>query len=501
VAAIVVLATPVAAVTTLEGYSDLMLKLTSGNGGDPTWQLGNPRLYAEFRLKSSPWTDIDTFLKVSAASDRWAEDVKETRVFLNEAHMRFRGSKIEAHLFTGQDRFWLNEPLLAIVDQGEVKHDDWGVRAQGVRLDFWDVFGFHGAAFYSERSDYASMGFVEMADELEYYPGATEADTVSSSTDDYRGFRLNRRFLGNRGLLGTTYARRDFSETPFHGSSGSYSEVVALDSELALGEIVPFLSRFGRVTWAAEYGYNNSGGLDDSDDSGLAGFKTEIRDIRGGPIRLLASYGDYGERFYADRLASWDRRNLNGYTKYYAEAHYRVSRKAINLKYWTFKEEPKDYSTSEYGMRQEWGTEAYVEFVNGFTGKAEYKVHENRDGIWPNLLFEITGENRLVKLRTQFRIRDVDTIYEVSAYGFEANVNLSDDWKFYTRVMNVSEPTESRQTAFAQVRYLGWSGAEFFVEYGNPDHSNELVNDGDFVSHGSSTIMEKVFKAFIRIYY
>jgi hypothetical protein len=67
--------------------------------------------------------------------------------------------------------------------------------------------------------------------------------------------------------------------------------------------------------------------------------------------------------------------------------------------------------------------------------------------------------------------------------------------------MNVSELTESRQTAFAQVRYLGWSGAEFFVEYGYPDHSNELVNDGDFVSHGSNAIMEKVFKAFIRIYY
>ncbi|MBC8451060.1 hypothetical protein H8D73_02490 [bacterium] len=501
VAAIVVLAMPAKAVTSLEGYSDLMLQLTSGKGGDPAWQLGNPRLYAEFRLKSSPWTDIDTFLKVSAESDRWSEDLKDTRLFLNEAHMRFHGSRVEAHLFTGQDRFWLNEPLLAIVDQGMVKHDDWGVRAQGVRLDFWDVFGIHGAAFYSERSDYVSKGFAGMTDELEYYPGTTEADTVSSSTDDYRGLRLNRRFLGDEMLFGATYARKDFNETAFHGSAGSYDEVFALDSELALGELVPFLTRFGRVTWATEYGLNNSGWLDDSNDSGVAGFKTEIRDIRAGPIRLLASYGDYGERFYTDGLASEDRRNLNGYTKYYAEAHYRLSRKAVNLKYWTYREEPKDYTISEYGVRQEWGTEAYVEFVNGFTGKAEYKVHENKDGIWPNLFFEVTGENRLVKLRTQFRIRDVDTVYEVAGYGFEANVNLSDNWKFYARVMNVSEQTESRQTAFAQVRYLGWSGAEFFVEYGNPDHSNELANDGDFVSHGSGAVMEKVFKAFIRVYY
>ena len=128
-------------------------------------------------------------------------------------------------------------------------------------------------------------------------------------------------------------------------------------------------------------------------------------------------------------------------------------------------------------------------------------MYQDDNGTWPNLFFEVTGENRLVKLRTQFRIRDIDTLYEVTAYGFEANVNLSDNWKFYARVMNVDEATESRQTAFAQVRYLGWSGAEFFVEFGDAGHSNDLVNDGDFVNHDSGTTTDKVFKAFVRIYY
>ncbi len=113
----------------------------------------------------------------------------------------------------------------------------------------------------------------------------------------------------------------------------------------------------------------------------------------------------------------------------------------------------------------------------------------------------MTGENKLVKLRTQFRIKDIDSDYELTAYGFEANVNLSDSWKFYARVMNVDEQTESRQTAFAQIRYLGWQGAEFFVEFGNPDQSNDIVNDGDFVSHDSGATTDKVFKAFVRIYY
>jgi hypothetical protein len=67
--------------------------------------------------------------------------------------------------------------------------------------------------------------------------------------------------------------------------------------------------------------------------------------------------------------------------------------------------------------------------------------------------------------------------------------------------MNVDEKTESRQTAFAQLRYNGWSGAEFFVEFGDPGHSNDLTNDGDFVQHGNNNTTAQVFKAFIKIYY
>ncbi len=463
-ALLLALAPPAPAVTTLEGYSDLMTELRSSGGGDPSWELENPRLYAELRLMSSPWTDIDTFVKFAAESNRWVDDAKATELFLKEGHMRFRGDRVEAYLFTRQDRFWLNEPLLNVLDQGRVKDDSYGPRAQGVRIDFWDTYGLQGAAFYSDTSyDY-----------------------------DYRGGRVSSFFWGDNIVLGSTYARADYAD---------FDEVVAVDGELAVGELVPALRQFGRVTWATEVGRNTSRDARHPGDQGRNGFKTEIRDVKVGPMRFLASYEDIGEQFYAEELASGDQKNKNGYARYYAEAHYRVATKAINLKGWTYKEEPKAGPDAEEGTREEWGTEAYLEFVNGFTGKVEYKVHENRDGTWPNLFTEITGENRLVKLRLQYRIKDIDSDYELSAYGFEANVNLTDNWKFYARVMNVDELTESRQTAFAQIRYLGWSGAEFFVEYGNPDHSNDLVNDGDFVNHDSGTTTDKVFKAFVRIYY
>jgi len=463
-ALLLALAPPAPAITTLEGYSDLMTEISSSGGGDPSWGLENPRLYAELRLKTSPWTDIDTFLKFAAESNRWVDDVKATELFLKEGRIRFRGSKVETHVFTRQDRFWLNEPLLGVLDQGRVKDDSYGPRAQGVRMDFWDTYGFQGAMFYSDTSyDY-----------------------------DYRGGRLTSNVIGNRIVLGTTYARCDYAD---------FDEVIAVDSELIVGELLPSLRRFGRVTWATEFGRNTSRDAREPGDEGRNGFKTELRDIKVGPFRFLGSYEDIGEIFYTNELSSGDNRNKNGYTRYYAEAQYRVPTKAVNLKGWTYKEEPKEGPDAEEGTRQEWGTEAYLEFVNGFTGKVEYKVHENRYGVWPNLFTEITGENRLVKLVLQYRIKDIDADYELTAYGFGVNVNLSDNWKFYARVLNVDELTESRQTAFAQLRYLGWSGAEFFVEYGNPDHSNDFTNDGDFVNHDSGTTTQQVFKAFVRIYY
>jgi hypothetical protein len=493
------------AVTSLEGYSSFMTELRSDGGGDPSWQLGNPEFEAELRLKASPWQNVSSLLKFTAKSNRWMENLKDTRFFFREAHLQFRGEHAEAYLFGGQNRFWLNEPLLEIVNQDNVKQDDYGPRAQGIRVDFWDMMGFTGAAFVSEKSDYFTKAVSGLpAGEEDYYPGTTDADTITSSTDDFRAFRLNRRLAADRIVLGATYARKDFirySDGFYHGRPGDFDEAAALDAEIAVGDLVPGLSRFGRLTWVTEFGRNSSGWLWNYEAPRPNGFKTELRDIKAGPLRMLGSWEEYGWDFYTPGLANGSRQDLNGHSKYYFEAQYRVPTKAVNLKGWTWQMDPELSRPTDKRLQTEWGAEAYIEFVYGFTGKVQYKMYENKDGTWPNLFYQITGENKLVKLRTEYRIKDIGSDYELTAYGFEANVNLSDSWKFYARVMNVDEQTESRQTAFAQLRYLGWQGAEFFIEYGNPDQSNDLVNDGDFVTHDSGATTDKVFKAFLRIYY
>jgi hypothetical protein len=142
-----------------------------------------------------------------------------------------------------------------------------------------------------------------------------------------------------------------------------------------------------------------------------------------------------------------------------------------------------------------------VEFVHGFKGRVEYKRHVNKDGTWPNLLFEVGGENKLVKIRTQFRVKDMGTDYQVRVYGFEANANLTEKWKFYTRLLTVDEKTEARETIFAQLQYTGFQGAEFFIEFGDWSQSNDLVNTEGFVNHDSDATTRRLFKSFLRIYY
>jgi len=44
--------------TTLEGYSSFEAESRTSGGGDPTWEMSNPRLYAELSLRSTPLTDL-----------------------------------------------------------------------------------------------------------------------------------------------------------------------------------------------------------------------------------------------------------------------------------------------------------------------------------------------------------------------------------------------------------------------------------------------------------
>jgi hypothetical protein len=475
---------PARAATTLEGYTEAFTQISNDY---KVWRLENPKLLAELRIKASPWQNVEGYLKAQALSNKWNGQRWENFFFLKEGHLKFRASRVEARLFSGQDNFWLNEPLLNMVSQDVIKDDSDGPKTQGVRLDAWNIWGLTASAFYTDRS-------TPYANNLNpHLPAGSDLYTADlMSTEDYLGGRLRRAFLGDRLVLGATSARKESS-----GGVRDYEMVAAADFETALGDLVPPLARFGRTTLFGEFGRNFSGRLGNRKP---VGWKIELRDVGVGSLTMVTSLHDYDFDFYTQGLAKNDVRNNNDYHGHYVEGNYRLPAKAINLKAWRWREKPHN-PTSTHRSVEETGGEVYVEFQRGFKGKVVYTRYVNMDGTWPNLLFEVAGENKLAKIRTQFRIKDMGTEYQLRAYGFEADANLTEKWKFYTRLLAVDEKTEARESVFAQIYYRGWQSAEFFVEYGNGDQSNDLANDGDFVNHDSSAITARVFKIFLKLNY
>jgi hypothetical protein len=472
------------AATSLEGYSEFYGEL---NGESRQWRFGDPQFLGELRVRSTPWLNTEAYLKIQGLSNKWDNDVRENFFFMKEAHLKYRGQRIESYLFTGQDRFWLNEPLLNVVSNDIIKDDDYGPKAQGIRVDFWDTYGLTGTAFYSDKATpyYVPTGPSQPT-------GSEYATPDQISTDDYRGGRLKRSFLKSRMLLGSTYARKDYGS-----DERNYDEVFAFDCEFALGELIGTLSPLGRVTLVGEAGRNISGWLQNEEPKG---WKIELRDVRFGPLSLIGSLSDYDQDFYTLGLARGDIWDDNDYHGHYLQADFRVPLKEINLKGWRYRYKPHVFTSSKQPY-EETGGEVYVRFVRGFTGKADYKRYINKDGTWPNLFMEVAGENKLVRIRAQYRIKDINTDYEITAYGFDANANLTDRWKFYARLLAVDEKTEARETVFAQIQYTGWSSAEFFLEFGDSGASWDLVQSEGFVNHDSNAVTVRVFKAFLRLYY
>ena len=464
-AALLAAAPAALAVSSLEGYYEAQTEL---DGRDRSWGLNNPRQYFELRFRTTPWTEVEGFLRLSAESNRWKDYKPYNLYFANEGHVKLRSRNAEAVLFSQQNRFWFSEPLLEIVNPDRVKDDDYGPRAQGVRVDFWGLRNFSGVSYYS----------------------------VKRNGDDALAFRTRRPFLRDRVVLGTTFANQNFST-----GVRDYDRVVAADVEVALGELVKPLSRFGRVTWLTEAGKNVSGAWLKATNNPLPyGLKTEIRDLSIGDFYSVASYQHYETNFYTGLS---NRESDDDYRGYYVETNYRVPTKAVNLKASRYDYRAFRYTDSSGRLweKSQNLAEVYVEFVRGFTARAEYRHYKDNNGAYPNFLFEVAGENRLARIKTQLRIKDIDTIYQLEAYGFEMSVNLSEQWKFYSRVMNVNVPTQSRQTVFFQLRYTGWSGGEAFAEFGNPGHSDNLVNDDDFVQWSSNTDIERYVKLFLKMYY
>jgi hypothetical protein len=239
----------------------------------------------------------------------------------------------------------------------------------------------------------------------------------------------------------------------------------------------------------------------------------EERDIHIGDFTIHSWYNDFGEDFRDFMSGRFDSNSGFNKIEKHAEVIWLVPRKSVTTKLIWDSQRKRVADEAGGGLRPstQWYGELYMEFINGFRTRFAYRNWHGFDDslevfdftTYPDWFGEVSVENFLAKIRLQARIRDAGTFRQVTAYGFDLNVNLTERLKGYLRAMNVNEKTEARHTIFAQLKYdIGW-GAEFYFEYGDAGQSDNLVNTDWFltVDPNNSPNLSDRFKVLVKAWF
>jgi len=370
---------PASAITKIEGEYQLMLdsRNSIAQRAFPwDWDSNNNDNWtgAQIRLFSQPRPNVETFIKFEADFNVPGNSTPRPEFQFREAHMGYRWDMrnrgVNSLLFSRQDRYWVDNYLMKIVENpnNEVFSDN----GQGVRVETWGFLGLNTVLYAADFSG-------------QYNPAATGGTPPPDAvyrTDDAYVARARREFFEDHRLrLGLTYNRK--LETQI--TNGADTRVIHGDARL----------RWRGIDFSVEYVQSHSP-IRDQDvrypealDEPITLFKRptglrlpdrsalvmEARAITmGAPqfgfVNFVPSYWWRGP-LYENRLGDLNRDeagtsrqrdnigfNLNGW--------YLLPDRAITLT-----SNYRRYSSRAFENRSfnEYYHELFVEFVNGFTGK------------------------------------------------------------------------------------------------------------------------------------
>jgi hypothetical protein len=471
------------AVTKIEGEYQLMLDMRKSLFQRPyPWDFDSNRddnfNYFQLRLFAQPREGVEAFSKYQSVM-RGAS----AELFFQEAHVRFRrdlqGKGLDSYLFTGQDRFFVESYLIPMVRNDVLNRAGYSVPGvtnfggSGVRLETWGG-GFTGTAIATNVAN-----------------GAYAA-------------RIKREFLGKDLRLGVTVTRKDFL-TPHPVTSQivpDLAQAFAIDSRYTWGgtdlsvefaqsdsRFMPTVSDTTQIHRSITF-FKRSTGIHLSPKSVVT---AEIRSLRFGNGRM--GFLNVAP-LYWNRGAWWANQtgdDNNDEVGYRLNSWYLVPERSITLtsnyaRYSKFAEERRE-ETDFYN-------EAYIEFVNGFTGKTYLRQHDTRrftpgaplsieeHDDWFN---ELQVESRLAWMRVQSKTKDVNhKPTRKQLVSLETRVNLNDRTKVYTRYAFGSDPSRLRKGIFAQLQYYPSNNVLMFLEYGPGwiGDSASPVDDGDLEGGG-----------------
>ena len=478
IAVIALIAYPASAGVRLEGFYENVNYFD----GTLKWYMAEPHNNFELRLYANPINNVEAFLKFHGESDKYLNNNPADRYTIYdmlEAHVKYRWDKgAEVVLFARENRFWFSQGLMELVSQWTVND---GGNAQGARVDFWNLWKIYGTAIHSDYSQ--------------------------SGGEDANILRWNLPLFSDRFRLSSTLARKDWT-----GSSDNWNSVVAADAYFSLGRTVPFLKKFGDIGCAGEIAKSRIPG--ESDTAQNLAYRAELRNLRIAGLEMKFAYRNAQENFRSYLSNDFDAGQKYNEEGFNIQASYFFPTKAINLttSYDQYaapltRNFPVSATNPARTYRESYN-ELYVEFIHDIRFKTYCKYYRGWDTnyddyrTYPTCFGELSFENFLAKVRLQYKWKDFGTPYELRAFGIELNANISKNWKLYLRAMNVDEIAESRQTAFVQLQYLGWSSTDFFIEFGDPNDSNDdLTNDDSFVNYSANQEIKLQLKTYLRVYF
>ncbi|MFN8588946.1 MAG: hypothetical protein U0704_14230 [Candidatus Eisenbacteria bacterium] len=493
-------ATPVHAVTKLEGEYQLMLELRKSAFNRNfrwDWNSNEYDTYnnAQLRLFSTPRAGVESFVKVEAAYRPNGEnDGPRPEFKYREMHLRFRRQfgkrEWDTYLFSRQDRFWTDPYQVQSFDANVhgfkleplvYGRGDW----QGIRTEYKGDRGLNLVFVVGDRSNQVDPG------NYSGLFGTSPLDSLNAAhalrTDDLYLFRARRDFLKDSRLkLGLLLVRTEnwngadslnsngrLPKEPGRGvwAVDGHLRVLGSDVNMVYSEAYPHFGSGNGTRSEVTIG-KRSTGLQLPDAAILEG---EIRSIRFGTARtgfvnVVPIWFSRGPRWY--NPAGPPGANQTGYL---IQSYYLMPERAITLSH--------NFGWSSDGYDRRLGSkmtydDMYVEFVNGFTGKLAYRTVESYSydfrgdlqGVkHDDLIAEVQVESRLAWLRVQAKAADVGNPAAKQLFVVEQSINVTPKAKFYNRFAFGNDPDKLRKAIFTQFQYRPTGSMEMFLQYG-PDY-------------------------------
>ncbi len=437
------------------------------------WNLYTPKNYVEFKISAHPIRNGELYISLNALSN-----TNGTQFFFNQGHVQLNGNHSSFAIFAREDRYWVQSPLLFLVNQDRIKDDNFGPKGEGLRFDFWDIHSLFGTGLISKYKSWDGEAYIG---------------------------RIGRNF-GKLLTLSYMYLKKDWRG----GREPSYNEINSGYMRVHIYRTLYLSGEFANSIHPNQPGKDSLSFLDKS------ALQIEFRRIYFKGLNISWSYFNYG-RYFIDEMSNKFNPGFDhefGREGLYGEILYLVPYKAINILYKTMRFKTwYDYPVllpSPYTVTWNYG-EIYAEFKKGVSAKIFAERTLNRKGDWKHIFFQIQGENTRMKVKLQYKIKDIginvhkkDNDYSIgqrSILGTEMWINLTGWLQFYMRGALGNGQGLSWNTLFTQLAIRKFPNSEIFVEYGDPGATDgDLVNDPDVSDFPYQKIRDR-FKILLKYWF